>query len=106
MSILQVTGLESGYFGTHIVRGVSLHVEPGEIVALIGPNGAGKSTLLNTLSGLLKPREGQVLLQGQNIAGMDPDEEMLRYLLVANPRNRLAFDWQVPEGGMLELRKM
>ncbi len=80
MSILQVTALESGYFGTHIVRGVSLHVEPGEIVALIGPNGAGKSTLLTTLSGLLKPREGQVLLQGQNIAGMDPERVMMQGL--------------------------
>ncbi|TAM85858.1 ABC transporter ATP-binding protein [bacterium] len=71
-----VTALESGYGGQHIVKGVTLHIEQGEIVAVIGPNGAGKSTLLNTMAGLLPPRSGNVSLNGRDITGIDPEQTL------------------------------
>ncbi len=70
MSILQVEGVVSGYTDIDILNGVSIHVEKGEIVSIIGPNGAGKSTLLKTIIGMLKPRSGSILFEGQDIAGM------------------------------------
>lgn len=73
MSLLEITQLESGYGGTHIVKGVDLHVERGEVVALVGPNGAGKSTLLNTIVGLLPPRSGRVRLNERDITNIQPE---------------------------------
>lgn len=70
MSILQVEDVVSGYTDIDILNGVSIHVEKGEIVSIIGPNGAGKSTLLKTIIGMLKPRSGSILFDGQDIAGM------------------------------------
>jgi len=70
MSILQVEGVVSGYTDINILNGVSIHIEKGEIVSIIGPNGAGKSTLLKTIIGMLKPRSGSILFEGQDIAGM------------------------------------
>ena len=70
MSILQVEGVVSGYTDIDILNGVSIHIEKGEIVSIIGPNGAGKSTLLKTIIGMLKPRSGSILFEGQDIAGM------------------------------------
>lgn len=70
MSILQVEGIVSGYTDVDILNGVSIHIEKGEIVSIIGPNGAGKSTLLKTIIGMLKPRSGSILFEGQDIAGM------------------------------------
>ena len=67
--MLNVQDLETSYAGIRAVRGASLAVEEGEIVALIGPNGAGKSTLVNTVSGLLKPSRGQVRFAGTDITG-------------------------------------
>ncbi|MCL7475139.1 MAG: ABC transporter ATP-binding protein [ANME-2 cluster archaeon] len=70
MSILQVEDVVSGYTDMDILNGVSIHVKKGEIVSIIGPNGAGKSTLLKTIIGMLKPRSGRILFEGQDIAGM------------------------------------
>ena len=72
--LLELTEVVAGYLkGVNVLQGVSLHVDAGEIVCLIGPNGAGKSTVLRTISGLLKPTEGQILFEGKDIAGMRPD---------------------------------
>ena len=58
------------YYGViHALKGVSLEINEGEIVTLIGANGAGKSTLLKTISGLLKPKNGNILFEGQSISG-------------------------------------
>ena len=70
MSILQVESVVSGYTDIDILNGVSIYVEKGEIVSIIGPNGAGKSTLLKTIIGMLTPRSGSILFEGQDIAGM------------------------------------
>ena len=70
MSLLEVSGLHSYYGDSHILFGVSLHVERNEVVALLGRNGAGKSTTLKSLMGVVKPRAGSVRFDGQEIAGM------------------------------------
>lgn len=62
--MLRVENLHVFYGGIHAVKGISLEVNQGEIVTIIGANGAGKSTLLNTISGILKPKEGRILFKG------------------------------------------
>ena len=65
MRALDVRNLTSGYDGVPVVRGVSLHVDSGEMVALLGPNGAGKTTILSTIAGLLKPISGEIEVLGE-----------------------------------------
>ena len=71
--ILELKDVHAYYGNIHALSGVSLHVEPGEIVTLIGANGAGKSTTLKTISGLLRPRIGEIWFDGQRIDGLRPD---------------------------------
>ena len=66
-SLLRVENLEVRYGGIRALRGLSLCIEPGEIVIVTGPNGAGKSTLMNSLAGLIKPQGGSIWLDGENI---------------------------------------
>jgi len=61
-----------GYGGVTALRGISLHVKAGQLVALIGANGAGKSTTLRAISGLVSPRSGSMLFEGKEIAGARP----------------------------------
>ena len=70
MSLLEVSGLHSYYGDSHILFGLSLHVERNEVVALLGRNGAGKSTTLKSLMGVVSPRAGSVRLDGLEIAGL------------------------------------
>jgi branched-chain amino acid transport system ATP-binding protein len=72
MNLLSVRGLKKSFGGVHAVDGVSFDIEPGEMLALIGPNGAGKSTCFNLINGQLKPDAGEILLDGQSIAGLAP----------------------------------
>lgn len=74
MSLLQVRNLVAGYGDTNILHGVSFDVLEGGIVTLIGPNGAGKSTALKSVLGLLKPRDGSVVFEGRELAGLGPEE--------------------------------
>ena len=73
MSLLQVKEVISGYGETEILHGVSITIEKGQIVTIIGPNGSGKSTLLKTIFGLVQPKKGQVLFNGQEITNMAPE---------------------------------
>ena len=66
-ALLEVRDLSAGYGDHEILRGLSLRLEAGELVAVIGPNGAGKSTLLKVLAGLVPPRAGRIALQGADI---------------------------------------
>jgi branched-chain amino acid transport system ATP-binding protein len=68
MALLEVNDIHTYYGNIHALKGVSLTVDEGEIVTLIGSNGAGKTTTLRTISGLLKPREGNVVLNGDDIS--------------------------------------
>jgi branched-chain amino acid transport system ATP-binding protein len=72
MTFLIVEDLRKSFGGVRAVKGVSLAVAPGEMLALIGPNGAGKSTCFNILNGQLRPDAGCVTLGGRNITGLEP----------------------------------
>jgi branched-chain amino acid transport system ATP-binding protein len=67
MAMLEIDNIHSYYGSIHALKGISLTVDKGEIVTLIGANGAGKSTTLRTVSGLMKPRIGRILLEGEDI---------------------------------------
>lgn len=67
--MLRVAGLRAGYQDTTVIRDLSLTVAAGQVAVLIGPNGHGKTTLLRAISGLITPTAGQVLLDGQDVAG-------------------------------------
>lgn len=72
--LLQLRGVVAGYLrGVDVLQGIKLHVNAGELVCMIGPNGAGKSTVLRAISGLLQPTGGEILFDGENIAGLRPD---------------------------------
>jgi branched-chain amino acid transport system ATP-binding protein len=73
MTLLEVQDLCSGYGTMQVLFGVSLSVEEGEVVALMGSNGAGKTTTLRTITGLLKPMSGAVLLDGHPVTGSAPE---------------------------------
>jgi len=71
---LEIKSVVAGYLpDVDVLQGINLHVAPGELVCLIGPNGAGKSTVLRTISGLLKPSQGEILFGGKSIGGLRPD---------------------------------
>ncbi|MFQ6125733.1 MAG: ABC transporter ATP-binding protein [Candidatus Heimdallarchaeota archaeon] len=76
--LLNVKNVVSGYGPVIIIRGVTIHIDHGEIVTIIGPNGSGKSTLLKTIFGIIRPMEGQITFQSWNIAGLRPDEVMTK----------------------------
>lgn len=67
MSILNINNVHTYYGNIHALKGITLNVEQGEILTLIGGNGAGKTTTLRTICGLLQPREGDVLFNGENL---------------------------------------
>ena len=67
--MLKVEDINVYYGNIQALKGISFHIDEGEIVTLIGANGAGKSTLLKTVSGLLKPKQGQIIYQGKSISG-------------------------------------
>ena len=71
--VLEVQNVETFYGPIMAIRGVSLEVPKGKIVTILGANGAGKTTLLKTVSGVMDPEKGQVLLEGREIQGRDPD---------------------------------
>jgi branched-chain amino acid transport system ATP-binding protein len=74
MAFLELRDVHTYYGNIHALKGISLSVETGEIVTLIGANGAGKSTTLKTISGLLRPRQGEIWFDGKRIDGTSPHD--------------------------------
>jgi branched-chain amino acid transport system ATP-binding protein len=72
--MLKVAGIETWYGAIQALKGVSLEVKQGEIVALLGANGAGKSTTIKTITGMLKPTVGKIEFLGQDITGMEAED--------------------------------
>ncbi|MBA2514303.1 MAG: ABC transporter ATP-binding protein [Solirubrobacterales bacterium] len=88
--MLELRDIHTFYGAIHALRGVTLDVEEGEIVTLIGANGAGKSTTLRTISGLLRPRTGEIRLRGERIDGMRP-HEIVELGVCQSPEGRRVF---------------
>lgn len=86
MAMLEIQNVHTYYGNIHALKDVSLHVDKEEIVTLIGANGAGKSTMLKTTSGLLRPRHGSILLEGEDLTRLLPHEIVIKGIV------------QVPEG--------
>jgi branched-chain amino acid transport system ATP-binding protein len=86
MAFLEVKNVNTYYGHIHALKNLSLNVDKGEIVTLIGGNGAGKSTTLNTMSGLLKPRQGSVQFEGEELTHYRPHQIVMKGVV------------QVPEG--------
>lgn len=74
MPLLQLQNVHTFYGQIHALKGIDINVEQGEVVTLVGSNGAGKSTTLRTISGMVAPRMGKVILEGKDITGMKPHE--------------------------------
>jgi branched-chain amino acid transport system ATP-binding protein len=87
--MLTVEGLDVAYGDFQVVWEAALQVNEGEIVCLLGPNGAGKSTVMNTISGLLRPRGGQIRLKGTRIDGLPPHRTVAEGLAHVLERRRL-----------------
>jgi branched-chain amino acid transport system ATP-binding protein len=90
MPLLQVEDLHVSYGAIRAIQGISFNIEAGEIVTLIGANGAGKSTTLRTISGLLRPVQGDVVYQGQSITRISP-ERIVRMGISQVPEGRQIF---------------
>jgi branched-chain amino acid transport system ATP-binding protein len=89
MALLEIERLNVYYGDVHVIHDLSLTVGQGEIVTLIGSNGAGKTTTVNALSGVLRPRGGEIRYEGHSLGGVPAHERVARGLV------------QVPEGRML-----
>ncbi len=90
MPMLDVNNIHSYYGNIHALKGISLTVDKGEIVTLIGANGAGKSTTLRTIMGMLKPREGHVRLDGDELTRYKPHEIVYKGIAMV-PEGRRVF---------------
>jgi branched-chain amino acid transport system ATP-binding protein len=88
--MLELRDVQTYYGNIHVLKGISLVVEPGEVVTLIGSNGAGKTTTLRTIQGLLRPRAGAILLEGEPLHRLPPDQIVRRGIAQA-PEGRLLF---------------
>ena len=83
-------GVVAGYGGGDVIKGVSFDVAKGGIACIVGPNGSGKSTLLKTVSGLVRPRLGQIWFKGVSLVGKSP-KEILKLGVVQVPQNHSLF---------------
>jgi len=99
--VLRIRNLHAGYGNVQVLKGVSLHIRPGEIVTIIGANGAGKSTLLKAISGLIPSTGGEILFNDLPITGIDADK-IVRMGISHIPEGRKIFD-RLSVGENLEL---
>ena len=90
MSHLKIEQLKVNYGGIQALKGVDLEVREGEIITLVGANGAGKSTLMNTLMGLVRPTQGHIYLDGEEITGLDT-KKIVQKGMVLSPEGRQVF---------------
>ena len=90
MAMLEVKDLQVYYGMIHAIKGVSFHVNEGEIIALIGANGAGKTTILHTITGLLAPKGGQVVFEGKDIT-KTPAHKIVELGMAHGPEGRRVF---------------
>ncbi len=90
--MLEVRGIDVAYGDVQVLHGMSLTVEEGEVVALVGANAAGKTTTINTISGMLRPKNGSIVFQGERIDHVPP-YEIVALGLVQVPEGRKLFPY-------------
>lgn len=88
--LLDLQNIVAGYGGSDVLKKVNLKIQSGSITCIVGPNGAGKSTVLRVISGLIKPRMGQITFNGRSIGGMTP-RQILSLGIVQVPQNHSLF---------------
>ncbi len=103
--ILSLDNINSYYGKSHILYDVSLDIEKGEAVALLGRNGAGKTTTLNSIIGLVIPKQGKVLYDGNNIAGLKPDKIVNKGISLVPDSRRIFPNITVNENLIISERK-
>jgi branched-chain amino acid transport system ATP-binding protein len=89
-AFVRFDGVVAGYGGGDVLKGVTFDVPKGGVTCIVGPNGSGKSTLLKTVSGLVRPRLGEIWFKGQQLVGLSP-KEILRLGVVQVPQNHSLF---------------
>jgi branched-chain amino acid transport system ATP-binding protein len=100
LNLLEVSGLKVAYGGIQAVKGIDLHIDAGELVALIGANGAGKSSTLKTLAGMHQPAAGTVMYNGERIDGV-ASHILIRKGLALVPEGRGVFSRLTVEDNLL-----
>jgi ABC-type branched-subunit amino acid transport system ATPase component len=101
VALLDLENVFAGYDGSDVLKGVNLSLEKGSITCIAGPNGAGKSTTLRVISGLLKPRSGNITFNGQSIAGLSPRQILARGIVQVPQSHSLFPDMTVKENVQL-----
>jgi branched-chain amino acid transport system ATP-binding protein len=97
MSILEIKNISSGYGEVQILWGTEMSLEEGKLTSLVGANGAGKTTMLRTVMGLIKPWEGQVFFEGQDVSSLSAHEKAERGLILVPEGRQLFTDMTVSE---------
>lgn len=100
-AVLTVENLVAGYGGNKVVKGVSLEISAGEVVAVIGSNGSGKTTLLRAISGLIPVQSGSIKLGGREVTGLPAHKRVRLGLVYAPERARVAGEMTVEENLMV-----
>jgi ABC-type branched-subunit amino acid transport system ATPase component len=100
MSLLQLEGVSLSFGGLRVVDELDLEVDEGEIVSIIGPNGAGKTTLFNLITGIYRPDEGDIRLDGSSIVGLQPHQISCRGVSRTFQTLRLFLNMSVKENVM------
>jgi branched-chain amino acid transport system ATP-binding protein len=98
--LLELRGIDKAFGGLNVVSDLDLHVDEGEIVSVIGPNGAGKTTVFNLVTGIYRPDDGDILLDGKSIVGLPPHEITRRGVARTFQTLRLFLNMTVKENVM------
>jgi ABC-type branched-subunit amino acid transport system ATPase component len=98
--LLELSGVSKSFGGLACISDLDLHVDEGEIVSVIGPNGAGKTTLFNMITGVYRPDDGEILLDGQSLVGLDPHQVTNRGVARTFQTLRLFLNMSVRENVM------
>jgi branched-chain amino acid transport system ATP-binding protein len=98
--LLELRGVDKAFGGLAVISGLDLHVNEGEIVSVIGPNGAGKTTLFNLITGVYRPDDGEILLDGKSLVGLEPHEVTNRGVARTFQTLRLFLNMSVRENVM------
>jgi branched-chain amino acid transport system ATP-binding protein len=105
MSVLTLENVHSYYGTSHVLQGVNLEIEAGETVSLLGRNGAGKTTTMRSITGIVEPRDGSVMHQGEDLVGMEPYEISRRGIKLVPEERRVFPDLTVRDNLMIAKRQ-